>query len=193
MSEILTAILVVITAFYAWVTFRILRANERAVEAVREQSEAAYRPYVTVGVHVEPDNRIFYLRIANLGKTSAMNLRLAIDRSFYKFGERSEGHDLATLTAFNKPIDSFPPSSEITFNLAQGFVVFAKDADPAVCPTKFTVTATYEFGGRKVEESHNIDLTPYLNADVPQEAVIRKLKAIDDSIGKLIGAIQKRP
>lgn len=193
MSEILTAILVVITAFYAWVTFRILRANQRAVESVREQTEAAYRPYVTVSVHLEPDNPIFYLRIANTGKTSAMNLRLAIDRSFYKFGERSEDHDLATFAAFNKPIDSFPPGSEITFSLAQGFVVFAKDADPTVCPIKFTVTATYQISGREVEERHNIDLRPYLNADVPQEAVIRKLKAIDDSLGKLTGAVQKRP
>jgi hypothetical protein len=191
--EFLTALLVVITSFYAWVTYRILKANERVVEAMREQSEAAYRPYVTVTPFLEPDNPIFFLRIANLGKTAATDLRLAIDRSFFKFGERSERNDLASFAAFNQPIDSLPPDSEIVFGLAQGFVVFADGADPTTCPTTFTVTASYRFGSKQVEERHIIDLRPYLHADVPQDPVIRKLKAINDSIGKLTGAVKSAP
>lgn len=193
MIEFLTALLVVITGFYAWVTYRILKANERVVEAMREQSEATYRPYVTVTPYLEPDNPIFYLRIANLGKTAANDLRLAIDRSFFKFGERSERNDLASFAVFNQPIDSLPPDSEIVFGLAQGFVVFAEGADPSTCPTTFTVTAAYKFGAKQVEERHVIDLKPYLHADVPQDPVIRKLKAINDSIGKLTGAVKSTP
>ena len=34
----LTLALVLITAFYVWVTYRILRANERSVKAIRDQS-----------------------------------------------------------------------------------------------------------------------------------------------------------
>lgn len=192
MIEFLTSLLVAITAFYAWATYRILKANERVVEAMREQSEAVYRPYVTVTLRLEPDNPIFYLRIANLGKTPATDLRLSIDRSFFKFGERSEGKDLSSFTAFNQPIDSLPPESEIVFGLAQGFVVFADGADPTTCPTTFTVTATYKFGAKQVEERHVIDLRPYLGADVPQDPIIRKLKAINDTLGKLTGAV-KRP
>lgn len=193
MIEILTALLVVITGFYAWVTYRILKANERVVEAMREQSEAAFRPYVTVTPFVEPDNPNFYLRIANLGKTAATDLRLTIDRSFFKFGRRSEGDDLASFAAFNQPIDSFPPDSEIVFGLAQSFVVFADGADPTTCPTTFTVTANYKFGQKQVEERHIIDLRPYKQADVPQDPVIRKLKAINESIGKLTEAFKSAP
>ncbi len=68
MIAFLTGLLVLITGFYAWATYRILKANELVVEAMREQSEATYRPYVTAGVYLEPDNPIFYLRIANTGK-----------------------------------------------------------------------------------------------------------------------------
>jgi len=188
--EFLTALLVVITGFYAWVTYRILKANELVVEAMRDQSESTYRPYVTVSPFLEPDNPIFYLRIANLGKTAAIGLRLELDRSFFKFGERSDNNDLASFAAFNHPIDSLPPDSEIVFGLAQGFVIFAENADPTTCPTTFTVTASYKFGSRQVEERQVIDLKPYLHADVPQDPVIRKLKAINDSIGKLTGAVK---
>ena len=191
MIVILTALLVLITGFYAWATYRILKANELVVESMREQTEATYRPYVTVGLFLEPDNPIFYLRIANLGKTAATDLRLAIDRSFFKFGERSESHDLASFAAFNQPIDSLPPGSEIIFGLAQGFVVFAEGADPSTCPTTFTVTANYRFGAKQTEERHTIDLRPYLHADVPQDPVIRKLKTINDSLGKLTEIVKR--
>jgi hypothetical protein len=160
---------------------------------MREQSEATYRPYVAITPFLEPDNPIFYLRIANLGKTAATDLRLAIDRSFFKFGKRSERSDLASFAAFNAPIDSLPPDSEIVFSLAQSFVIFAEGADPTTCPTTFTVTASYKIGAKQVEERHVIDLKPYFNADVPQDAIIRKLKAIDDSLGKLTGAVKSAP
>ena len=79
MIEFLTALLVIITSFYALVTYRIQKANERVVEAMREESENIYRPYVTATPFVEPSNKIFYLRIVNLGKTAATDLRLAIE------------------------------------------------------------------------------------------------------------------
>ena len=42
-SEILTLVLVLITAFYAWSTYQILKTNERTVEAIREQSKELNR------------------------------------------------------------------------------------------------------------------------------------------------------
>ncbi len=191
MIEFLTALLVVITGVYAWVTYRILKANERVVEAMREQSEKVYRPYVTATPFIEPGNRVFYLRIVNLGKTAATDLRLAIDRSFFMFGKRTEHYDLATYSAFNQPIDSLPPDSEIIFGLGLSFDIFAEDADPTTCPTTFTVTATYKFGSKQVEERHFIDLRPYRNATALEDPLIRKLKEINDSIGKLTETIKK--
>lgn len=46
--DILTAALVIITAFYAWATFEILRANKKVVEVMQEQSLAISRPYIVV-------------------------------------------------------------------------------------------------------------------------------------------------
>lgn len=191
MIEFLTALLVVITGLYAWVTYRILKSNERVVEVMRDQSEAAYRPYITVTPFVEPDNPIFYLRITNLGKTAAVDLRLMMDRPFFKFGTRSEDRDLSKYAVFSQIIDSFPPGSEIIFGLAQGFVVFADGADPTICPSTFTVTANYKIGAKRVKERHFIDLKPYLGAEIPPDPIIRKLKEINNSISKLTDTVKK--
>ena len=70
MIEALTALLVAITGFYAFVTFQMLKVNQAAVAAVREQIESSLRPYLTVAVMIE-QFPIFHLRIDNEGKTSA--------------------------------------------------------------------------------------------------------------------------
>lgn len=180
-TDFLTAALVVITAFYAWVTHRILRANENAVKAMKEQTLAISRPYISVVATLEPDNPIFYLKITNLGKSAAYNLKLTIDRSFYQIN----GNDLAKYTVFNDVIDSFAAESEITFAMERSFVIFNNSEESPKFPWKFSITAEYEFGGNKVCEINRIDLRPFLNADVPQNPYIRKLKDISDSLQKL--------
>jgi hypothetical protein len=62
--EILTSLLVIITGFYAWVTFRIMKANERTVAAMHSQIESATRPYIAVGLVTIPNSNMFYLRVA---------------------------------------------------------------------------------------------------------------------------------
>ena len=47
-TDWLTLALVVITGLYAWATFRILRANEAVVAAMKEQTETQLRPYLIV-------------------------------------------------------------------------------------------------------------------------------------------------
>ncbi len=172
-----------ITAFYAWVTYKILRANEGVIMEMRQQARAMARPYIVVAPILEFDNPIFYLRIKNSGKTAALNLRLTIDKPFFRFGDA--GKDLSKVVAFNQPIDSFPPDAEIIFSLAQGFKIFALNAENENIPHKFSVTAQYEFDGSTVTEVNNIDLRPYMNADIPQDAYVRKLSSIDDSLKKV--------
>ena len=192
MIEILTGALVIITGFYAWATYQILKANKSVVEVMQEQNEAISRPYITVSPKFEADNPIFYLTICNAGRTSARNLRLSIDKSFYKFGEIKPDSDLATYSAFTQPIDTFAPGSEMTFALAQGFVVFAENADESIMPKKFTVVAEYDYGlDRSAKESHIIDLRPYLEADIPQEALIRKMKALIKAVEKIATNLKK--
>ncbi len=60
---------------------------------------------------LEPDNPIFYLRISNVGKTAANDLKLSLDKPFYPFGEKKEDNNLAECFAFKNVITSFPPGS----------------------------------------------------------------------------------
>ena len=191
--DYLTGALVLITAFYAWATFRILRANEKVVEVMHEQAEAVTRPYVSVAPILEPDNPIFYLRISNTGKTAANKLKLSIDKSFHKFGEKSGEKDLATFSAFNNVIESFPPGAEITFSLAQSFKLFAEDADKEILPQHFTITAEYSYADKTVKEDSIIDLKAYFGSDIPQDPYIRKLKDISKAIEKVATNVSKKP
>lgn len=191
--DYLTGALVLITGFYAWATFRILRANEKVVEVMHEQVEAVTRPYISVAPILEPDNPIFYLRISNTGKTSANKLKLTMDKSFHKFGEKSRERDLSTFAAFNHVIESFPPGAEITFSLAQSFKLFAEDADKEILPQSFTITAEYSFENKTVKENNIVDLKAYLGADIPQDPYIRKLKDINKAIEKVATSVSKNP
>ena len=46
--EVLTGILTLITGIYAYLTFRMAKASEESVKAVRQQSEDALRPYISI-------------------------------------------------------------------------------------------------------------------------------------------------
>lgn len=191
-NEILTGVLVLITGFYAWATYRILKANEHVVEVMHEQAEAVTRPYVTVSPVLEPDNPIFYLKVSNTGKTAAKDLKLTLDRPFYEFGEKKEENNLAQRYAFSNVITSFPPESEIVFSLAQSFAIFGDKADPGIVPSSFVVTAEYSYDDKRVTETNPIDLKLYLGANIPQDAYVRKLKAINDSIEKVAKELASR-
>lgn len=156
--------------------------NERA-------SKLNFSPYISITPILEPDNPIFYLRISNCGKTTANNLSLSIDKSFYQFGEKK---DLASFTAFKKKIDSLPPKTEITFALAQGFLIFANNEENPKLPHTFSISAEYEFNEQKVKEISNIDLRPFLNADIPQDPYVRKLKELNECL-KTIATNIKQP
>ena len=88
--EILTGLLVLITGFYAWATYKILRANESVVEVARQEAENISRPYINISTFTIPDNPIIFLVIENTGKTLANNLKLQIDKDFYQFGEKKD-------------------------------------------------------------------------------------------------------
>ena len=186
MIDILTALLVIITGFYAWVTFKILKANEGVLSEMREQQEAFHRPYVSILPVVYSDNPIFFLKIKNTGKTAAQNLRLIIDKNFYKFGNKKPDNNLRISSAFSETIDSFVPGAEMLFYLAQGFVVFGKDADENITPSKFSIFAEYEYASHKVVEKTTIDLRPYFESAMPQNPIVDKLKKLTDTINKKI-------
>lgn len=182
MIEALTAVLVVITGFYAWATFRILRANEKVVAVMEKQAVAMGRPYITITPFVLSGTPLISLRIANTGQTAASNIRLTMDRDFYKFAEKQEGKNIATFVAFQQPIDMLAPGAELIFDLAQGFKIFAEDADEAIVPKVFTISASYKFPGGSVEERNTIDLRPFMESTQPRDLVVTELQEIRKAI-----------
>lgn len=191
MIEVLTACLVIITAFYAWATYHILKANKAVVALMSEQSEALTRPYVTVSVFLMPDSPIFTLRIANTGKTQAKDLRLTLDRDFQKYGRISPDSNLSSFVAFNEKIDSFPPGAELYFDLAQSFVIFGENTDKNSTPTVFTISSEYSYGNKTVTEKNTIDLRPYYMSNLPDNPYLDELKKLRESIDKAGDKIQK--
>lgn len=188
-TEILTALLLVVTAFYAWATFNILKANQAIVTVMRDQIELQTRPYIQPSLFLVPESNIFCLRIRNIGKTAALDVQLSLDRDFYQFGEKRNERNLRTFKAFSQPIRSFPPTAELEFWLAQGPHLFGESNDESVTPRVFSVKAIYEFSGKRVEETTTLDLQPYLNSDIPRNYVaheIRELKRVLEDLKRNI-------
>ncbi len=104
---ILTGILVLVTGFYAWVTFRMSRANDRVVRLMEEQLYASNRPYINVSVTSEPGSPIFMLKIKNTGKSGAEDLLLTLDKSFQQFGDLAKEKQFSSFNAFKNPIPVF--------------------------------------------------------------------------------------
>lgn len=178
--DVLTGALVLITGWYAWLTLKMARASEASLQLTNQQLQNAARPYIEVTTFVPPGSIVFYLRIKNVGRSAAQKLRLTLDRDFFQYGDQSRA-SLREVAAFQQEIQSFPPGSELLFALAQGFVVFAPNADPAVVPSQFTVTASYSFDGPAVTEVHDIDLRPYLNTSISQPEELSELKKLREA------------
>jgi hypothetical protein len=185
MTELLTGLLVIITGFYAWVTYRILQANKSVVHVMLEQTEALMRPYIDIMPYVVPGTPIIAIRIKNTGRFPAKNLRLIIDKNFYRFGDQKENKNIAKFNVFLETIDMFSPGAELFFDLARCFDIFAKNVDYEITPNIFTITAHYEFFGKVVAENNTIDLKPLYESTQPRDLLVKGLKDIRESIEKL--------
>ena len=175
--EWLTSLLVLITGYYAWVTHKMLTT-------VQQQSEAVARPYLTINVFSEPHGVLYYLRIANTGRTGASNVRLTLDRDFYQLGQKHMPN-LREASAFQQPIEQLPPGAEIVFGLAEGFVVLDDKADQSVTPLIFSINATYSYGEKTVSEMTTIDFRPYKASMHPPSVIADELKNIREQLEKI--------
>jgi hypothetical protein len=174
--EYLTAILIFVTTIYVYLTHKMAKATESSVQAINEQTEAMYRPYVVVEPFVRVNTPFLCLRIKNIGKTAAQNLTLNFDRDFYQFAEKDK--NFKDFDAFNKKIDSLPPNSELLFVLAQGWLVLADDSDQKLTPAQFEISAEYQYQGKSVSENHKIDLRPYAASEGAKDLVAEELEKI---------------
>ncbi len=176
--EYLTALLVVITGIYAYLTHRMAESSRATVEEMRNQSESMMRPYITVSPFVRPHTPFLYLRIANTGRNAALNLKLSIDKDYFQFGEVQDEKNLKNMTVFTTPMDSFAPGSELIFALAQGWVIFEGNGKSAICPTQFKITANYQFSDKNVEERHDVDLRSFKGSEGERNPLVEELEKI---------------
>ena len=191
LADMLAAANVSITTIFAILTFFILRANRAAVSAMREQMVDQNRPFVAVTVQVRMGTPVIQLLVRNVGRSPAQNLRLRLDRDFFQFGEKGEGRNLAKQSAFSQPIDCLPPMSEVLFDLGMGFNIFGGEADQAICPHTFKVSADYEHGKNKYSEKTHVDLRPYMGTSVQHHPVVEELSRVRKSFDNMIDVIKQ--
>lgn len=185
-TEWLTFVLVIITAFYAWATFRILRANESVVSAMREQTEVQLRPYVIATVAPRIGTTLMVLEIQNTGKSPAVALRLKMDRDFFPHAERNEAENIAKLAAFSEIIDGLAPGARMQFILGIGHKIFGSSVDESLCPKVFSIHATYSNGGHAYSEKNIIDLRPMIHSAALQDPVAEEVKRLREALEKVL-------
>lgn len=183
-TDWLTLALVIITGLYAWATFRILRANEAVVAAMKEQTEAQLRPYVVVSASPRIGTTLLCLLIENVGRSPALNLRMKMDRDFFPHAEHREHENIAKLPAFAEPIRSLAPGAKIIFILGVGHTIFA--AAEELCPRVFTVSAEYGSGLRSYAEEHTVDLRPLMHSTVVHDPVAEEVEKLRKSLEGLL-------
>ncbi|WP_405602075.1 MULTISPECIES: hypothetical protein [unclassified Pseudoalteromonas] len=174
----LTAILVVLTAIYAYLTYKMVKVSEESVKETRIQTEALTRPYITIQPKLKKHSPVVYLSIKNTGLIGASNLRLSIDRDFFQFNQSNNSQkNVRDFKVFNTPFKNFAPNYELTFPLAQSFVILDGSALES-CPSQFIITAEYEFSGKTVEEVSHIDIAFFTGGEVDTDPLVSELEKI---------------
>ena len=184
-TDWLTLALVVITAFYAWATLKILHANESMVSTMRDQQNAAMRPYILVSATARTGTQLFCLSIKNVGKTAALSLKLSLDRIFYQLGEKRDDRNIANSAAFSRVIDSLPPDGQLLFILGNGPSLLGGSNTEELCPLMFKVTAKYMSGSESISETSIVDLRAYINTIVQTDPIVEELGKLREEFVKL--------
>ncbi len=185
-TDWLTLVLVVITAFYAWATYRILKANQAAVRAMNDQTEAQFRPYVVSAALARTGTPLLLLEIQNSGRSPAEKLRLTMDKDFYRSAEQLAHNNLAKYPAFTDTIECLAPGAKLQFILGMGHTVLGENVSDAVCPKVFAIRANYGFAGRTYTELTTIDLRPLNQSSVIHDPIAEEVEKLRKSLEKLL-------
>lgn len=181
----LSLALVFITGFYAWVTFKILKANQAVVSAMKEQTEAQLRPYIVAAAFARTGTTLLLLEIQNTGKSPAEKLRLTLDQDFYQHAEKREGQNIAKLPAFTQTIECLPAGVKLQFVLGVGHKVLGEGVENS-CPKVFAVHASYSFAGAAYTEVTTVDLRPLMHSSVIHDPVAEEVEKLRQSLEKLL-------
>lgn len=176
--EVLTGASVIITTVFAYLTWRMVSISQATFSEVQDQTWNAHRPRVLVEPYARPHTNIFYLRIRNVGSSTASDLALKIDKEFWKSGEKSDNRRLHLKPVCQKPLVAFYPGQDLRFALGEGFVVLGVQPDSPLCPVEFTISTSYSYLGRVIEEEFPIDLNIYFESEPERCPVVEELERL---------------
>ncbi len=191
MIEFLTAVLVIVTALYAFITYKILMANQQSVQSMKLQYISYIRPYVVTEIYIAT-NAYFYLKIKNAGVSNAENLKLNINKSFYTLAKNRPEEDISKRYEFNNIIKSFPPKSELVIQLAHGSQLYSDKYDEGLTPLQFQITAQYNYGIEKFNEELNIDLKQYENMILLREPITEELHKMNELLKENLNQLRNK-
>ena len=148
-NSLISLALLAVTGVYAWLTFRLVKAAE-------EQSWETSRARVVVKIATNQGGGLFLLHIENSGRSSAYNLKIAIDRPLH--ADLGQKEDIRNRPFFTEGLRSFPPDTKIRFALGVTFQYLNDAKDRLKHPSSFKVSAMYQTGGREIHEEFLIDI-----------------------------------
>lgn len=153
---VLTSILTIITAIYAYLTWSIARSN-------KSMTTAMLRPVIGARIAIR-QGVIIALIIENTGRSIAKNISINIDRDFFQYDEKDDRRNIKNFHAFSKVIKSMAPDEKIQFDLSQGFNLGKEVDGKIITPFEFDLDISYEFGKSNFKETQQIDLRQYINS-----------------------------
>jgi len=135
----------------------VVHSTNRQVALLADQFRETNRPFVIAKLGTYA-GVIFSLEIENIGRSPATSLRLSLDKDFYPFGNNK---NLRELEAFNREIPTFAPGERMTFLLSQGHKMDNVIDGVDRTPSRFSVSAMYDFQSRAYAETYLIDTEHY--------------------------------
>ncbi len=173
----LTATLVGITAWYAWLT-------RKTVTAMQDQNERLMRPYVSV--RLTRDRTAYILIVENTGRTPAENLRLDLEQEFHCIG--GEEFPLSEETLFSEGLSTFQSGAEVGYVLGH---TYRLQDDPENMPKRFTVTVRYSYGDTDVEEEFKINLEQFSKNFLVYRGARRELKDLREAVEEVSESLEE--
>lgn len=179
--ESITAVLVFVTIYYAYLT-------RETVKAMEEQNDRLTRPYVTV----QPirDDMDFLLQVKNSGRTAAENLSLDIDEEFHRLG--NEDFRLADVGLFEEKVGTFAPGAEVYYKLGLTSQFYDDDFD-AVMPRTFTVTVHYTYGSTEVTKDVEVNLNQFSHELLTRKGVRKEVLKLREEVKEVKKLLSNPP
>jgi hypothetical protein len=173
----LTGALVLITAYYAWLT-------RQTVTAMQDQNERLMRPYVSVRLTRDRTNII--LVVENTGRTPAEGLKLELSHEFYCLGDSDFA--LSDETLFSEGVSTFQSGAEVGYVLGH---TYRLQDDPENTPKRFTVTVRYSYGDTDVEEEFKINLEQFSKNFLVYRGARRELKDLREAVEEVSESLEE--